>query len=264
MNISAKELFQLQKNVEKSILAAGLKIVASWEKVTSITYNDIRDVVTNVDIDVENFLQEQLSKLLPEAGFILEEGKAIKKGAYNWTIDPIDGTKHYIHHLPMFYTQVSLLEENDPVLGVVYDPICNQLFSSSRSNGCYLNGFKIVAKTQDDLSGSIIDIDFRGHEFLDWKMKVYSAVVPRCYRVRMTAGHLAPYITTGAIDAYIHFLGHDKIKNIVDLSPRISLMSESSLYVRYTEVGATKKPILLAASKPLFDKLLQIITEASK
>lgn len=99
------------------------------------------DIVTSSDIVVQNFLVQQLGSLVPQAGFLCEE-----KGATDttkdmlWIIDPIDGTMNYARNIPDFAISVALVGKDAPILGVVYCPARNEVFSATVGEGARLNG----------------------------------------------------------------------------------------------------------------------------
>ena len=80
------------------------------------------DFVSYVDKTSEKRLVEKLAELLPEAGFIAEEGTSTKKGdVYNWIIDPLDGTTNFIHGIPCFAISIGLMRNQELVMGVIYE-----------------------------------------------------------------------------------------------------------------------------------------------
>jgi len=112
--------------------------------------------VTYVDKTVEKMLVEGLSELLPESGFIAEEGTSTKKGEiYNWVIDPVDGTTNFIHGVSPFAVSIGLMQDEEIVLGVIHEIGMNECFHAWKGGGSYLNGKKIqtskAARVQDSL-----------------------------------------------------------------------------------------------------------------
>lgn len=112
------------------------------------------DFVSYVDIEAEKKLVADLSQLLPEAGFITEEGTA-KKGSGNlkWIIDPLDGTTNFMHGAPVYSISIALAEGDAILLGVILDIASGELFHAYREGGAWLNGERIHvsgAKTLDD------------------------------------------------------------------------------------------------------------------
>src|SRR3990167_5437018 len=126
MDYTAADLKELEKTLEPIVKQEGEFIRRSWDSIASVSFKDKRDVVTNIDIEVENRLKEKLRKLVPEAGFIVEEGVSEKKEVYNWIIDPVDGTKNYVHQFPLFDTKIALKKGDEPILGQIHFPASSQ------------------------------------------------------------------------------------------------------------------------------------------
>lgn len=107
----------------------------------AIEYKGLNNLVSYVDKETEKQLVERLSKLLPEAGFITEEGTTgqdADKNALNWIIDPLDGTANFIHNLPVFSVSIGLAQGSTPVAGVIYDPNRDECFSGWQGGGAWL------------------------------------------------------------------------------------------------------------------------------
>ena len=100
------------------------------------------DYVSVADKETERFLVEALRREFPDAGIIAEEG-SYYKGDKMFLIDPLDGTNNFIHHIPYFCISVALLKDENIDLGVVYDPIRDEMFTAERGKGARLNGKKI-------------------------------------------------------------------------------------------------------------------------
>ena len=137
------------------------------EEQSSIMQSDIsfkgrsNDMVSRADKEAERRFVEGLEKLLPEAGFIAEEGTSTKKGdIYNWIIDPLDGTTNYLYGIPFYCTSVALRQNDEIVLGVIYDPVHDECFSAAKGEGARLNGKPVSVSAQDDLSMALVAMGF--------------------------------------------------------------------------------------------------------
>lgn len=119
------------------------------------------DFVTQVDKNAEKQLIDRLSKLLPEAGFIAEEGTATGRGEkHNWVIDPLDGTTNFIHGVFPFAISVALLEDDQPVVGVVHEIGLDETFYSWKDGGAWLNGNPIRTSGAGKLADALIATGF--------------------------------------------------------------------------------------------------------
>lgn len=139
------------------------------------------DFVTVVDKTAEKILVKELSKILPEAGFITEEGTNNEKGAtYNWVIDPIDGTTNFIHGAFPFAVSVGLIEDKLPIAGVILELGFNECFYAWKDGGAYMNDQPIHVSQTKTLNNSLVATGFPYTDFsklegfmttMDWFMK---------------------------------------------------------------------------------------------
>jgi myo-inositol-1(or 4)-monophosphatase len=116
------------------------------------------DFVTRADRKAEDVVREELSKARPQWGFLLEEAGEIKgkDGQHVWVVDPIDGTTNFIHGIPHFAISIGLTRNGEPVAGLVYNPIADELFSAERGGGAYLNDRRIRVAARRDIHDAVI------------------------------------------------------------------------------------------------------------
>jgi myo-inositol-1(or 4)-monophosphatase len=226
------DLKSIASDVKPRILEAGEMIKNAWDDHQFSSHlKDERDVVTDTDTEVEEYLRKALYRILPQAGFIVEEGKTEMLGEFNWTIDPIDGTKYFATQVPLFFTQVALLRNNEPVLSFIYNPISKQFFQAIKGFGSSINDVKIEKKKDVLLSSSIVHFDL-GPTFGEkntWKFSLFQKISEQCYRTRVTAGYLAPYLPLGVVDISINTAIDTPFsnKNITDLAPHKLFLLEA-------------------------------------
>lgn len=108
------------------------------------------NLVTSADINVQKFLKEKLTELLPESAFVGEEGdEAAADNEYTWVVDPIDGTSNFIRDIGMSAVSVGLLKNKEPYIGVIYQPYRDEMFSAEIGKGAYLNDKQIRVSERD-------------------------------------------------------------------------------------------------------------------
>ena len=106
------------------------------------------NVVTTVDVNVQEFLVKNLKKIFPQAGFICEEENLLEKDKeYCWVIDPIDGTFNFVKGIPQVGISVGLIKNGEPILGVVFNPFSKDMYCALKGYGAYHNGKPIKAST---------------------------------------------------------------------------------------------------------------------
>lgn len=156
-----------------------IRIEAKKFEASSIEYKGKNDLVSYVDKEAEKKLVSRLHEILPEAGFITEEGTAEigRSDAYNWVIDPVDGTTNFVHGLPVFSISVGLMREDQVVLGVIYDPSRDEFFYSCEGTKAYLNGEEIAVSPVTQLSESLLATGFPYSKFIEDQMSAYLNVI---------------------------------------------------------------------------------------
>jgi myo-inositol-1(or 4)-monophosphatase len=113
------------------------------------------NLVTDVDLASERLIREAISTYYPRQEVLGEEGGLSDSGSeYRWIVDPLDGTTNYAHGYPIFCVSIALECKGEIVLGVVYDPMRDELFSAERGGGAALNNRPIhVSKTAELMQG---------------------------------------------------------------------------------------------------------------
>ncbi len=147
---------------------AGNFIKTERKKITAsdIETKDKNDFVTYVDKTAERLIVDKLKDLLPESGFIAEENSETYRGKkYNWIIDPLDGTTNFIHGLYPHAVSIALQEDNQTVVGVVYEIGFDECFYAWKNGGAYLNGEAIHVSSKQKLSNSLIATGFPYKDF---------------------------------------------------------------------------------------------------
>jgi myo-inositol-1(or 4)-monophosphatase len=141
-------------------------------KSTDIEEKSIHNFVSYVDKAAETRIVETLGKLLPESGFIAEEGTSTKKGdRFNWIIDPLDGTTNFLHHIPLYSVSIALMDGDEIVLGVVHEPNLNECFYAWKNGPAYLNGQEIRVTKEKGMKNALLATGFPYYDY--GKMKEY-------------------------------------------------------------------------------------------
>ena len=111
------------------------------------------DLVTNFDLEIENFIIEKLKEKYPDFDIVSEEYNSDKGITENcFVIDPIDGTVNFANNIPIWAIQVAMIKNNDVVAAVIYAPRLNELYCADNS-GAYLNNEKIKVNNLDTYNG---------------------------------------------------------------------------------------------------------------
>ena len=126
------DLLNLFEIAKRSALIGNEILKNNYKKIQKISSKGRKgDLVTNVDLEVENKIKDYLIKETPEISINAEEsGKLNKSSGLTWCIDPLDGTTNYSHGYPFFGTSIGLVYKDMPILGAVSVPYLNELYSA--------------------------------------------------------------------------------------------------------------------------------------
>jgi len=177
---------------------------------TKIEYKGLNDMVSYVDKNAEKQLVRNLTKLLPDSGFITEEETVNTIGkTFTWIIDPLDGTTNFIHGIPTFSVSIALYEENEPVIGVVYEINRGEMFSTYKGGAAYLNNKEIQVSKNSNLSQCLLATGFPYYQFdkQPQYMQLFTEMMQKCHglrRIGSAAVDLA-YVACGRFDAYFEY-----------------------------------------------------------
>ena len=169
--------------------------------------------VSYVDKESERRLVEQLSTLLPEAGFIAEEGSgSLTDEEYCWVIDPLDGTSNYIHDMAPYSVSIALRDREELLLGVVYEVCRNECFYAWKGGKAFMNGEEIHVSNVEDIKDAFVITELP-YNHLQYKQTALH-LIDRLYGVvggiRMNGSAAAAicYVAMGRFDAWAEaFIG---------------------------------------------------------
>jgi myo-inositol-1(or 4)-monophosphatase len=139
----------------------------------------------------EQAVTEFLSREMPEAAIVSEEGTARSGSGTVWYIDPLDGTTNFVQRFPVFAVSIGLAETSDRsnaslLAGVVYNPATGELFYGAKNHGSFLNEQRLKVSTKTELHDAVIATGFprRYHEEFDPYLKEFRALFPKCRAIR--------------------------------------------------------------------------------
>ncbi len=194
------------KTAVEAAKGAGRIISERYPDKCSITMKGFRDIVTDVDTETESFICDLIKSRFPDHSIISEEsGDHITGSRYTWVVDPLDGTNNYAHQHPMFAVSIAVLEEKNPIIGVIYDPLRDHTFAAHTGGGATLNESPIHVSGVKELQNALLSIDW-GHEnnVREEMLDYLHRVLPCCGTIR-TLGSAAlalAYVAAGWLDAY--------------------------------------------------------------
>jgi myo-inositol-1(or 4)-monophosphatase len=175
--------------------------------ISKIEVKGLHDLVSYVDKESEKCIIAELQKLLPEAGFIAEEGTNDTTGErYNWVIDPLDGTTNFIQGIPVYAVSIGLLDGDDLVVGVVYEVGQQECFYAWKDGGAFLNGLPIHVSACCELHDALVGTGFPYNDFsqIDRYMDMlkWAAMHTRGIRRIGSAATDLAYVACGRFDGF--------------------------------------------------------------
>lgn len=170
----------------------------------------LHDFVSYVDKGSEEMLVEKLARLIPEAGFNVEEGTSSKKGIrYCWVIDPLDGTTNFLHGVHPYSVSIALKENNEIVAGVVHEAGGNETFVAWKDGGTWLNGQRVKVSRAKHLPDSLVATGFPYKDFnrLPQYLKCLEFFMKNSQGVRRmgSASIDLAYLACGKFDAFFEY-----------------------------------------------------------
>lgn len=203
----------LLKGIIQTAQEAGKFIQEEAEKfsISAVEYKDTNNVVSYVDKTTEELIVAQLQKLLPEAGFITEEGtvETNENSKLKWIIDPLDGTANFIHRLPNYSVSIALSEGKQILAGVVYHINAQQTFYAEKGKGAYCNNEKLKVSPISTLGESLLATGFPYYKFDKQKnyLQVLESLMQKTHGLRRfgSAAIDLAYVACGYFDGFFEY-----------------------------------------------------------
>jgi len=174
------------------------------------------DIKLELDVRCQKLIERTLSRTFPHVAVLGEEGVLGRADAdCRWVVDPIDGTVNFAYGIPHACVSIALqrraadAEYQDgyqTIVGVVYDPFCDELWTAIRGQAARLNGATIRVSKRRKVNEAIVSMGFaKSRESLKATLPYFSQVVYRIRKMRMmgAAALGLTYVATGRFDAYI-------------------------------------------------------------
>jgi myo-inositol-1(or 4)-monophosphatase len=155
-----------------------------------VTFKAKKDLVTKYDVGIENFLKEKFSKEFSDFNIIAEESDNSKIEFNNSIIiDPIDGTTNFVNGVPHTAISVGVYKDKKPYIGIVYNPILNELYEAKIGEGAFLNGKRLTVSAENDFQKALISTGFpytsgTNEDDLNDVIKKIKDILPLCQDIR--------------------------------------------------------------------------------
>ena len=192
----------------KAARAAGNVITRHLPKRDSIVIHEKahHDFVTEVDRLAEAEIIKELRRAFPTHGFLGEESGQVGPTRQQWVIDPLDGTSNFLRGFQHFAVSIALVEKGEPVLGVVFDPMRDELFAAEKGRGALLNDRRLRVSPRKGVEGAVIatGFPFRARKLFDDHLNMVRALLVTGEDIRRTGSAALDlaYVASGRFDAY--------------------------------------------------------------
>lgn len=239
------------KEIEIAAQETGIFILKESEgfDLSRVEKKGLNDFVSYVDKGSEKMLVERLSLILPESGFIAEEGTSTKRGVkYNWVIDPLDGTTNFLHGMHPYAISIGLMDDNEIIAGIVYEVSGNETFVAWKDGGAWLNGRRIHVSEATKVADSLVATGFPYTDFshLDKYLECMANFCKHAQGVRRlgSAAIDLAYVACGRFEAFYEYGLHpwDVAAGILlvrEAGGRVSDFSGIEKNIVYEEIIAT-------------------------
>jgi len=187
---------------------AGRLQMERYERLERIVHKSEHDVVTEVDQLSEDLIIGALRSAFPGDGFLAEESGAsaddvlLPVGERRiWIIDPLDGTVNYANGIPIYCVSIGLAVGGRPVVGVIYDPVRDELFSAQLGRGARLDGMAIRHPTKGKMSDLVLSLALPRRGWAERERRVRKGI--RVARVLGSAALSLAYVANGRFDGFV-------------------------------------------------------------
>ena len=247
---------------------------AGGAEVTKCKANS-RDLLTLIDPLCEKTIKETVLKTFPSHDFLGEEdvmpGKEASAAALNdklsvsqdwlWIVDPIDGTTNFANGIPLNMPSVAATYQGQVMVGVIFDPHRNEMFTAIRGRGAFMNGERIHVGEQETIGDAIIAMGSPpAEESMEMSLRGVQALMPRCRTIRMlgSAALMLAWVANGRLTCYWEY-----DLSSWDISAGALLVQEAG--GRFTDLAGedfnlrTRK--ICATNGKVHDEILRVLRE---
>ncbi len=197
---------------------AGKILAAKFNDRREIKSKGARDIVTDADFAADRAVRKIMRAHFPRDHFLSEEDskaeraalwkRVNKSGEPVWVVDPLDGTTNYARRIPAFCVSIALYRAGVVEIGVLYDPLLDEMFAAERGAGARLNGKRIAVSRVKNFSDAVIGIEYaRKPPLREQTVRTLRAVVTRATTARAlgAAALSLCYVACARLDGYFHF-----------------------------------------------------------
>jgi myo-inositol-1(or 4)-monophosphatase len=200
-------LHTAQKVAIKAARAAGKVMRDNWHKPKRVKLDDAHDVKLELDVRCQKLIEKILRAAFPEIPLLGEEGDSGDVTAeYRWVVDPIDGTVNYFYGMPHAAVSIALQHHKKSVVGVIYGPFTDELWTTVHGEPTRLNGKIVRVSNRSELEDAVIGMGFsKSRDNIEKTLPHLNRLARRVkkFRIMGSAALELVYVASGRLDAYI-------------------------------------------------------------
>lgn len=220
----------MQEELVSIIKEAGVLLKEGYYSKKDVNFKAKKDLVTKYDVGIENFLKEKFLERFVHFNVIAEESDNSNIDFKNSIIvDPIDGTTNFVNQVPHTCISVGVYKNKKPYIGIVYNPILDELYTAEIGKGAFLNGEKIEVSRENDFQKSLISTGFpytsgTCEDDLNDVVEKIKYILPRCQDIRRLGSAALDlcYVARGIYEGY-----YEMNLKAWDVSAGIIILSEA-------------------------------------
>jgi myo-inositol-1(or 4)-monophosphatase len=252
-------------DIKEIILEAGDIFKKGFYNLKNVSFKGKKDLVTEYDVAVEDFLKASFKKILPDFTIIAEESSNNIQTINNTIIiDPIDGTTNFVNGLPHCAISVAIYKDGEEYIGAVYLPILNEFFYAKKGEGAFLNDEKISVSKEADFEKSLIATGFpytcgESEKDLEFIIDRLKKVLPNCQDIRRLGSASVDLcmVAKGVFEAYyeIGLASWDLAGGMIILKEAGGLVTD----IDGKELNLFDHKCLVSSNGKIHQKLINII-----
>lgn len=200
----------MSPELETAIVAAreaGDLLRANFEEDLNVDEMHAHDIKLELDVKSQELISAKILETFPDHAIYGEEGiDGDQSSPWQWIVDPIDGTVNFFYGIPHFCVSIALRHQDELKIGVIYDPMMDELYSVDFEGPAMRDGFEIAPSQRSTLGEAVVTLGFsKSKEAMDAGMVRYKNIAYQVRKTRMmgSAALALAYIACGRLDAYI-------------------------------------------------------------
>jgi myo-inositol-1(or 4)-monophosphatase len=229
---------------EKAARAAGELLRQNFHRPLRVNAAEAHDIKLEIDVETQDLIAKSLLQQFPQHALYGEEGIIGDQSSdYQWVVDPLDGTVNYFYRIPHFCVSIALRFKGEIVVGVIYDPIREEMWSVQKGESPTLNGEQFHVSDRADLAEAVISVGLsKTGVTIESGLPLLQAMVHRARKCRLlgSAALDMAYVACGRFDAYIEqgislwdiaagWILVETAGGTVDLRPRTDMKDKYSI-----------------------------------